>query len=119
MKNDVSMITGGSNVEFFMDLGNKPNGNIFYTSDKSDLEISFPMRMHVCKDSWLVQLDEFPTPTEMFKSHPYLSGLNEPVLDHFERLAENLCKEYNLGKSSKILDIGANDGSLLSYFRSR
>jgi hypothetical protein len=63
-----------------------------------------------------VQLEEFPSPEFMFSSHPYITGINKPVVDHFKRLSRHIVDRFQLEPSSLVLDIGCNDGTLLSSF---
>ena len=119
MKQLKSMITGSSNLEHFIDLNDQPNGNIFFNENEIYKEEKFSLRMSVCKDTWLVQLEEFPTPSEMFDEHPYISGYSQPVVKHFNWLSKYLISKLNISKGSLVIDIGANDGTLLSTFKKR
>jgi len=117
MKQSTSMITGTNNIELFIELGSQPNGNLFFSPEDIEKEDFFTLNMSVCKDSWLVQLDEFPTPNEMFSNHPYISGYSMPVVEHFNYLASHIVKKLGMSSNSLVLDIGANDGTLLSCFK--
>lgn len=117
MKQSKSMVTGSTNIEPFIQLGEQPNGNIFFEKEDIHHEKNFTLNMSVCKDSWLVQLDEFPTPEEMFSNHPYISGYSKPVVTHFTWLSKHIIDKFALAKNSLVVDIGANDGTLLSKFR--
>jgi len=117
MKNEVCMNCRSSNLERILDLGSQPNGNFFPTLIELDSELTFPFAMAVCVDCWQVQIEEFPPVELMFSNHPYITGVNMPVVCHFEQLAEDAIKKYGIAKNSLIIDIGANDGTLLSIFR--
>ncbi|MGB0523171.1 MAG: methyltransferase domain-containing protein [Flammeovirgaceae bacterium] len=108
-----------STLEKFIDLGNQPNGNVFPTLNQLTHEQNYPFSMLVCTTCWQVQLEAFPPVTEMFTNHPYLTGLNKPVVAHYDQLAHNMITKFNLAPNSLVLDIGANDGTLLSKFRAR
>jgi len=114
-----SMVTGSTNIEPFINLGDQPNGNIFFAKEDVNLEKVFTLKMSVCKDSWLVQLDEFPEAGEMYNNHPYISGYSKPVVDHFDWLSGHLITKYKLPINSLVLDIGANDGSLINSFKEK
>lgn len=117
MKNSHCMNCHSPNLERFIDLGNQPNGNVFPTLDELDGEHKFPCVMLVCTECWQVQLEEFPPVDAMFTNHPYISGVNQPVVTHFEQLADDIVQKFAIPPSSLVLDIGANDGTLLSKFR--
>lgn len=95
------------NLEQFIDLGNQPNGNVFPSLNEIDEEQAFPFVMSVCTDCWQVQLEEFPSVDYMFTNHPYITGLNQPVVSHFEELVNNTVDKFAIPPNSLVLDIGA------------
>jgi SAM-dependent methyltransferase len=99
-----------------MDLGKQPNTNMFPAKKMAHKEPTYPISMKVCTDCWQVQLATFPNPKLLFRNHPYVSGLNTPVVDHFKKLSGHIVKKYSLPRGSLVLDIGCNDGSLLRCF---
>ncbi|MEM7698726.1 MAG: class I SAM-dependent methyltransferase [Verrucomicrobiota bacterium] len=119
MKNTVCMSCRSTALEKFLDLGEQPNGNFFPAADEVENEPRFPFSMLVCQDCWQVQIEEFPSPEFMFSNHPYITGVNMPVVDHFHRMADRLIEKYELKKNSLVLDIGCNDGTLLGIFADR
>lgn len=119
MKNTTCMNCHKSNLERFLDLGSQPNGNFFPTYDEVGSEPTFPFAMVICQDCWQVQIEEFPPVELMFSNHPYITGVNMPVVSHFEQMAEDVIRKFRISKNSLVIDIGANDGTLLSKFRDR
>ena len=95
------------NLEPFLDLGKQPNGNVFPRLDDLDNEQTFPFSMLVCTDCWQVQLEEFPSVDDMFTDHPYITGLNQPVVSHFEKLVNQTIDKFSIPANSLVLDIGA------------
>ena len=53
-----------------------------------------------------------------FPNHPYITGVNIPILKYFEDLVPKIIKKLSLSSNSLVLDIGCNDGSLLRIFQS-
>jgi len=117
VKNITCMNCRGVNLERFIDLGEQPNGNHFPDEENLDSETKFPFAMAVCTDCWQVQIEEFPSVELMFSNHPYITGVNMPVVSHFEGMAKDAIEKFKISKNSLVLDIGANDGTLLSMFR--
>lgn len=113
------MTCGSSRLHQFLDLGHQPNGNHFPSIDGFDTEPQFPFAMAVCEDCWQVQIEEFPSPEFMFANHPYITGVNMPVVSHFEQMIDDVIKKFMLPKNSLVIDIGANDGTLLKCFEKR
>lgn len=115
-KNDTCVNCGSELLSQFLDLGNQPNGNHFPTVETLSEELFFPFAMDVCLSCWQVQLEEFPSPEFMFRDHPYVTGINKPVVEHFQNLSKSIVTKYDLPENSLILDIGCNDGTLLQAF---
>ena len=88
MVNSTCMNCKSSKLVEFIDLGVQPNGNVFPSLEEIENEKKFPFVMMVCTNCWQVQIKEFPPVNEMFENHPYITGLNAPVVEHFENLAK-------------------------------
>lgn len=52
----------------------------------------------------------------MFSNHPYVTGVNTPVIRHFQALAPHVVEKLKLKENDLVIDIGCNDGSLLRCF---
>ncbi|MDM8565181.1 class I SAM-dependent methyltransferase [Candidatus Halobeggiatoa sp. HSG11] len=117
MKNNHCINCGSPHLQKFLDLGKQPNGNVFPSIEQLHTEHPFPCAMLVCTSCWQVQLESFPSVENMFSNHPYVTGLNQPVVAHFARLTRDILQKFPMPSNSLVLDIGANDGSLLANFR--
>lgn len=116
MKRTSCMNCGSEKLSEFMDLGMQPNGNNFPEPERKDDEPLFPISMMVCEECWQVQIAQFPSPDFLFTDHPYITGVNEPIVRHFEELSAHIVDKLQLRPSSLVLDIGCNDGTLLRAF---
>ena len=116
MKRTNCMICGGSNLYEFIDCKDQPNGNNFLYSQDVGQEVTFSLAMMVCQDCWEVQISEFPPQEVLFCDHPYITGLNEPVVRHFRELAPRVINKLALQPNDLVIDVGCNDGTLLRAF---
>ena len=75
------------------------------------------VRLVLCRECGLVQLgDTFP-PEEMYgDNYGYRSGLNKSMVSHLGRIARSLESRTGLTAGDTVLDIGANDGTLLQSY---
>ena len=117
MKNLHCMNCGSFDLHRFIDLGDQPNGNHFPTEETKNDELVFPFSMMVCRSCGQVQLEEYPSPEFMFSNHPYITGINMPVVDHFDWLAKRTVQRFQIPENSLVIDIGCNDGTLLRKFQ--
>lgn len=116
MKREQCMNCGGNGLREFLDLGAQPNGNRFPAVGETDNEPIFPMAMMVCETCWQVQIAEFPSQDFLFDDHPYVTGVNVPVVRHFEQLVPRVISKCGLQPNDLAIDVGCNDGSLLRVF---
>ncbi len=117
MANNHCINCGSNDLKTFLDLGKQPNGNVFPNVEQRHTEQQFSCVMLVCTCCWQVQLKAFPSVESMFSDHPYVTGMNQPVVAHFETLVQDILQKFPMPANSLVLDIGANDGTLLSKFR--
>ncbi len=81
---------------------------------------SFPANLLYCKKCHLVQMGLIVDPTILFpKSYPYTSSTTKVLRENFAELYEESSKLISLSKNDLIIDIGSNDGNLLSNFKDK
>jgi SAM-dependent methyltransferase len=104
----------------FCDLGMSPLSNSLL--EEADLEVSepfYPLCAYVCSECFLVQLEEYERPDEIFKNYVYLSSYSDTWLEHARRYAAQMSTAMNLGPGHLVVEVGSNDGYLLQFFRER
>lgn len=105
-------------VEEFLDLGTTALANRFLTRDElAQPEPKFPLRMGFCHSCGHVQLTEIVPPGLMFDDYLYVSAASETLKAHLLDLAGLLVARHRLGMDDLVIDVGCNDGTLLSGFR--
>jgi quercetin dioxygenase-like cupin family protein len=79
---------------------------------------SYPLALVQCQNCGLVQLSYIVDQAEVFRpAHPYATGNSAVLREHYGRLARDL--QGNLLIGDLVVDIGANDGTLLRSFSGR
>ncbi len=107
-------------TETFCDLGASPPANRFLRpEDLGAAEPTFPLHARVCGECFLVQLEQFQSPGEIFGDYAYFSSYSRTWLDHAAAFAEAATARFGLGPNSRVVEIASNDGYLLQYFRER
>ena len=113
-------ITGDKNPIKYFDLGNIPLvNNLCLTRDESLTVDRFKLNINYYNLSGLSSLD-FAVDSELLFSH-YLfkSGVNIPYYKHCKSMFTFIEDYVSIKDNTSILDIGGNDGTLLSAFRSQ
>ena len=72
-----------------------------------------PIEVVECKNCTLLQLKHSADPKLLYQTYWYKSGINETIVNDLKNIAEAASKY--LGAEGSIMDIGANDGTLLSF----
>ncbi|HZT27991.1 MAG TPA: class I SAM-dependent methyltransferase [Pseudolabrys sp.] len=78
----------------------------------------FPTNLLHCRECDLVQLGLAVDPSIIFPpEYPYTSGTTKLLRDNFADLQRESSAMLGLGKDDLVVDIGSNDGTLLSNFK--
>ena len=101
----------------FCDLGMSPLSNSYIAADELQAEEQFyPLHAYVCGACFLVQLDEFASPQEIFSDYAYFSSFSDSWLEHCKDYTQLMQSRLGLDESSLVVEIASNDGYLLQYF---
>ena len=104
----------------FADLGMSPLANSYLSPERANaMEPFYPLRALVCDRCFLVQLEEFETPHEIFSEYAYFSSYSSSWLDHSRRYTEQMIERLGLDEHSHVVEIASNDGYLLQFFHER
>jgi hypothetical protein len=100
-------------------------GNFGFTPDLPPAERKVPLDLVRCdqeKDEracGLVQLRHTVPGDLMFASYGYRSSLNEKMRNHLTAMAHELEQRVGLKEGDLVVDIGANDGTLLFAYQTK
>ena len=112
------IVCHGENVEPFLDLGLTALANKFLSREELVLaEPTYPLRVGFCHNCRHVQLTEAVPPQTMFEDYLYVSSASDTLKAHLYDLSAIVVERYRLKSKDLVVDIGCNDGTLLSGFR--
>ena len=105
----------------FIDLVNAPPSNSFLSPEELNKpEVFYPLRLFVCEKCFLVQIDEYKRSEEIFsEKYAYFSSFSSTWLEHARQYVEMITPRLGLNKEAFVVEIGANDGYLLQYFKEK
>lgn len=118
-KLDYCQITGSKKLFEAIDLGFQPPCSALLTEETlREPETYYPLRLMICPESGLGQLDYVVEGKILFPTdYSYRPGISAPIRDHLEQIANETIGNAKLKPKSLCVDIGSNDGTLLSYFK--
>jgi len=115
-------VCGNVQLDPLLSLGKQELTGVFPRT-KTEPVSSGPLELVKCSDGatscGLVQLKHsFDTRLIYGRSYGYRSGLNSAMVGHLRLIAKHSKKKVELSATDMVLDIGSNDGTLLSMFPS-
>ena len=105
---------GSKNLKSILNLGE------IYISDfvESDSQRGkAPLELVLCEDCSLLQLRHTTNPELLYRQYWYKSSINETIINDLEDIAEKAERMVSPDAGDIVLDIGANDGTLLRLFQ--
>ncbi len=101
-----------------LDLTNQPIPNGFLTKIQlKEKEEKYPLAVCFCNHCSLMQLRYLVNPKVMFDNYLYIPSASKTRISHFKNLAQEIKELTKFNEKSLIIDIGSNDGSLLTEFK--
>ena len=107
-------------LDSVLKLNSTPPANAFVKKTELNFtQKTYPLEVFFCKNCNHVQILDVVNPSILFENYVYVSGTSPVFRNHFEEYAIDIIKEFNPSYEELIIDIGSNDGTLLSCFKSR
>ena len=101
----------------FADLGMSPPCQTHIEPHELNLmERFYPLHAWVCGQCFLVQLEEYVTPDQIFSDYAYFSSYSDSWLAHARDYSQLMIRRFGFGNSSLVMEIASNDGYLLQNF---
>src|SRR3989344_7677969 len=110
-----------SKMHKFLSLGSHPPSDNFLTEQELKTpQAKYPLDVYFCDNCKLVQLGYAADPKILFTDHfVYTTASNDELVRNFAALVDIIIKRFNLTEKDFAVDIGSNDGTLLSNYLPR
>lgn len=102
------------------DLRMSPLSNSYQKFENVHLgEKFYPLKVWVCDQCYLAQLEEFESPDAIFSDYLYFSSFSTSWVEHARRYCDMMTERFGFDESSQIVEIASNDGYLLQHFKAK
>jgi len=107
---------GSSKLQDILSLGNLGLSDFVNMNDIQSER--HPLDLILCKECSLLQLKETTPPSDLYTNrYGYRSGISNTIKVDLKSIVEQACKRVDLQEHDIVVDIGANDGTLLSNYQ--
>ena len=104
----------------FMSFGKMPIANGFLSKEQFANEYFFEMEVASCPNCHMFQLVHQPDREQMFnENYAFFSGTSKLMGLHFEKFADHIVNDFISNKDPFVVEIGSNDGIMLTNFAKR
>ncbi len=101
----------------FVDLGMSPLCQTHISASQLNrMEPFYPLKAYVCERCFLVQLEQFVAPAQIFNDYAYFSSYADSWVEHARQYCELMCQRFGINSASRVMEIASNDGYLLQHF---
>lgn len=99
------------------DLGMSPLCESYLGREQLNQRESFyPLHVWVCSECFLVQLEAYVAPEDIFSDYAYFSSFSDSWVEHARKYAERMIERFELGPQHLVVETASNDGYLLQHF---
>ena len=113
------LLCKNKNMKEIFSLGNLYVSN-FVKKNNIKKGLKAPLKLLFCNKCTLIQLSHIAPQEIMYKRfYWYRSGVTKTMKEGLKNIYKDSLKYVNLEKNDVVLDIGANDGTLLNYYRKK
>ena len=77
----------------------------------------YPLKLFLCNKCLCGQINCIIHPDKLYKSFTYKTKNSFGLVDHYKKLYKEILSEVKIKKKDNVVEIGCNDGSLISLFK--
>jgi SAM-dependent methyltransferase len=119
-RREACRLCGSARLAHAFSLTPTPPANAFVSAAELDVaQPVYPLDLYFCEDCTHLQLVNIVDPKLLFEHYVYVSGTSPSFVRHFEEYSDFVERLAGPLKDALVVDIGSNDGTLLTAFRAR
>ena len=116
---DKCQVCNSIKLHLIIDLGHQPLCDSLLTKNMLyQPEITYPLRMFWCEECSLAQIDYCVDGSLVYHpDYPYRTGVTKELVEYLKEMSKSLISKYFLKHNDLVVDLGSNDGTLLTGFK--
>src|ERR1041384_5103581 len=110
----------GEPTHLVIDLGRMPLADAFRHPDDLTIEFFYDLKIVRCTVCTMVEIEQPVAPELMFHArYPFFTGTSRAMTAHFENFGAQVLEMLAPSRSRFVVELGGNDGTLLSLLAKR
>ncbi len=77
----------------------------------------YTLDLAICKKCGYLHLPDLVSPEVTYKNYVYVSAVTVGLRNHYDAYAKEIVDQFQIKAQSLVVDLGSNDGSMLSSFK--
>ena len=110
-------LCGSKNIEIVLPLQKSPLCDAYLERQRK--QEFYDLNLCLCNECSFVQIDTVIDPETIYRDYIYVTKSSPGLQKHFKEYSADVCNFLNLNESNLTIDIGSNDGTLLSFFQQK
>lgn len=113
-------LCNSANLELALPIEASPIGDAYVSREQlHNKQEIYPLDLYLCGDCGHVQNLDVVDPNILFRDYTYVTSSSMGLVEHYRNYADDVVSRLDLKLGSLVVDIGSNDGSLLSFFQGK
>lgn len=109
-------LCGGARITTVFRLNDTPLEDQFLVTDTIAQPV-YPLELAFCEDCGYLHLPHIVSPEASYADYVYVSGVTVGLRGHYDQYAKDIVTDFKIAEGSLVVDLGSNDGSMLSSFK--
>tara|TARA_B100002003_G_scaffold54946_2_gene50433 strand:- start:392 stop:1627 length:1236 start_codon:yes stop_codon:yes gene_type:complete len=115
---DTCRLCQSKNLEVVLSLEPTPLCDAYVLAERlKEVQETYPLDLYLCRDCGYVHLTYVVNPENIYTDYLYVTTSSMGLADHFQLYSKEVLRRLNPISDSLIIDLGSNDGTLLSFFK--
>jgi SAM-dependent methyltransferase len=113
-------LCNSSNLALALPIKPSPIADAYVTFDELDRQQdTYPLDLYLCQGCSHLQNLDVVDPDILFREYTYVTSSSTVLVDHYRRYADDVVSMLSLKPDSLVVEVGSNDGSLLTFFKEK
>lgn len=119
-RRDRCRLCDGKHFELVLPIAASPIADAYVPSERlNEKQDAYPLDLYLCNDCGHVQNIDVVDPEILFRDYIYVTSSSLGLVEHYRRYADDVVSQFGAKRDALALEIGSNDGSLLSFFKAK